>query len=202
MSVSVALARFYALAVAEEVASEMRHDAVNGFGGLAAMAYQLWRRVTIAHPPLGEDAAIVGTYKGFSSHVSAAAERLEVRFLPPTAPPAAIDVERVVRATAEAAGSAVEVTVEGVLEPVAIDELELAAIVFGLLDPSGDVAANTVTLAPGAGTVVVTAAPYGAAVVDAPPLGVRVAQRLAAAAGDTALARLQLPTVIATNAVR
>lgn len=215
MSLNPAVARFYALAVAEEVASEMRHDAVNGFGGLAAMAYQLWRRVTTAHPPLAEDGAIVSVYKGFSTHVTTAADRLDVRYLPETAAaPTPVDVERAVRASTSASVSAA-----ASLPLLPMEAIELDAMLFGLLDAIDSTEGHPhVQLDVGADEVIsITLSPLARGAIDVHPLGVRVAQRLAARwRGDLAVvaseegrvsARVRLPThppgaVSATNAPR
>jgi hypothetical protein len=201
MPVSTPLARLYALAVAEEVASELRHEAVNGFGGLAAMAYQLWRRVTGAHPPLAQDAAIVGVYKGFSTHVTSAAERLEVRFLPDAlALSEPVDAAATVRGLARDVAPDAELAIAEGTRPARVHPIELQAIVFGLLDAAGS--HPRVRLEANASDLSITVGPLPGPGPDRPSLGVRVAQRLAARwrgevdlvdSGDGWAARLRLP---------
>lgn len=192
MAISDNLARFYARCFAEEVASEMRHDAVNGFGGLSALVFHLWRRATAAHPPLATQPEVAAVYKNFNQQVTGAADRLDVQFLPPTpvgsAPVSPANVARTLVAAMDD-GPPVDVAPDSAaVTDVSVDRLEMEAMLLALLEAAREHAMATPLdlprLSVGVRTheegVAIDVGPVAPGSDETPALGLRVARRLAA----------------------
>lgn len=183
----------YALALADEIAAEMRHEAVNAFGALSALSFHLWRRIGMAFPAVPASPELATLWKTLNERTTMSAERLDVHFLetPPDSARASLRVALLQNGAGE--GGRIRLASEDLDElgwDVAIDGTDLAALVLGLLVGARPEDGTTATIAYAGDLrdrlhLRLAPTPFAARAFDldlpndAASLGVRVAKRLA-----------------------
>jgi signal transduction histidine kinase len=117
----------------DEVASTLRHTALNDLAGMGALIYRLRRAIESSE--LGSDPDIAGVLRTLDTRIANAPAKLALRFMPPPARPASAELGAAARsvAAALAGGAAIDTAGLGDAErwaAVPRDELEVA---FGCL---------------------------------------------------------------------
>jgi signal transduction histidine kinase len=123
------LARLRMLCAADEVASTLRHQALNELTGIGALLYRVRARLglNLLAAGRGTSGELGSLFDSIEARVQGAPERLSVRFLPPASPAARADLVAQVKGMLEALG--LQAQVAGVATaPAAIagDELDVA----------------------------------------------------------------------------
>lgn len=179
----------YALAIADEIASEMRHEAVNAFGALSALSFHLWRRIGTAFPEVPASADLSALFRSLNDRATSSAEALEIRFLDGPCNGARSDLRAALAHATSVMPVRLVISDETSCE-VAMDGTDLSALLLGLLcgARTDDGVVTTVEpLAESPDRVVARIAPtpfaakaFDVALASDPAsLGVRVARRLA-----------------------
>jgi signal transduction histidine kinase len=124
-----ALARLRVLCAADEVASTLRHQALNELTGVGALLYRVRARLglSLLAGGRGTSGELGSLFDSIEARVQGAPERLAARFLPPASPAARADLVAQVKGLLEALG--LEAQLDGIATaPAAIagDEFDVA----------------------------------------------------------------------------
>ena len=90
-----ALAYVRSLCAADEVASTLRHEALNEIAGIGALTYRLRRRLEAR---FDKDPDVIAVLDALETRMAASPTRLAIRFLPPPRPETRADLVGAVRA--------------------------------------------------------------------------------------------------------
>jgi C4-dicarboxylate-specific signal transduction histidine kinase len=142
------LARLRHKACLDEVASTLRHTALNDFAGVGALVYRLRRRVEAATP--GPDPEVVAALEAIEARIAAAPARLNARFMPAVERTARTEVGPALGELVAVLGANVSLDA-GPGGWAAIDRHELAVAVACLVENAAEAVA-----AAGRGTITVT----------------------------------------------
>ena len=103
-----ALAYLRCLCAADEVASTLRHEALNEIAGIGALTYRLRRRLEARFND--KDPDVLGVLDSLEARMAASPTRLGIRFLPPPRPGARTDLLASARAVLGELGLPAEIT--------------------------------------------------------------------------------------------
>lgn len=129
-----ALAYLRCLCAADEVASTLRHEALNEIAGIGALTYRLRRRLEAR---FDKDPDVLGVLDSVEARMAASPTRLGIRFLPPPRAGARADLLAAARAVLGDLGLPAEITCTlgpGESTQVASDGEELKVAIGCLLE--------------------------------------------------------------------